>query len=197
MKKLFERLLVVMIVFTFCGRALAELPSPIFPVGEVQERDLIVESLYRYKVYPYEPIQKIKYIDIEDSKYDTPEQTVFGHFSAMKSGDYDWFLETWTKESRIIMRESDKKRGRSKEFWVKTWDKVLSSREPYITSRIESGDYVFIVYSLKDSNGVVQFEDTLALELAGSFWKISQRLSSDPVGIYWSVPDKRVTQLAR
>ena len=173
--------------------------KPKFKVSSEVTKQLIVETIYTYRVMKYEQPVTINLLTKEDqSSYSTPEDAVAAHFSAMYAGNHDWFMNSWTKDSQIKMRERDISLRRTPEFWLDTWKKILPVKTVQLVTRIESGSYVFIEYQLvsRETNQPT-FHDTLALKDEDGKWRITQELAADPVLAAWNAPVPRIQQVGR
>lgn len=180
------------------GSVLAEDIKPKFKVTAPQTKQLIVEEIYTFRLMQYDPSVAIQFVhEPKAASYQTAEDTVIAHFSAMNAGDYSWFMETWSKESRKQMEQRNKSAQRTPEFWKKTWARVLQGGTVELLNRLESGPYVLIEYRLSAKGNEKPFQDTVALAREDGRWVLTQELAADPVLSSWNAPGLRVQRLVR
>jgi hypothetical protein len=102
----------------------AQTKSDDFPLEGVEERrTLTVESTYLFSTQAYRALTDF----VEPKRVDTPEATLFFHFDAMRRGDYESFLKTWTSESVAEMNERNRIQQRDRAFWLEKWAKDPSA----------------------------------------------------------------------
>jgi hypothetical protein len=167
-------------------------PAPPFPIGTSTIEKIEQKHIYYYRQKAYKPAVKVQYSDKETGGRSTPEATLISLLSAMRSGNFDWHRSLWDAESQKFMNENDIKKGFDDKRWVGVWGKLFSSREAYITHRIEMGGFVLLAYEMRPIKNVthdgVQQKPvmlTMAFVDTPDGWLATQALSGDPVKSYW------------
>jgi hypothetical protein len=189
----------LMLLTVQSGSAQEAAPKPASNNTVPIKKELVVENIYNFSVMEYEP--KVVFqpqTKQEQASHDTPEQAVLSHFSAMYSGNYQWFQSTWSEESRKANDADDNQRNRTPEFWIGKWKSVLTGNKVELTNKIETGSYVLIAYRLVPSSGEAAIlNDTLALVIENGRWVITQELASDPVLSLWNAPSLKFKKVIR
>lgn len=185
----------------------APTPKTDFPTGPTRVEKVIEEIAYYYRLRPYEPAVEVRPTTREGARYDTPEAAAIAGISAMLSGNYAWFLDTWTPEARQAFEKRNAELGRGPEFWTEAWARAFAGKRVELTHRIETGRYVLVAYTLVDPNtppappdeetGVRRpFLTTVLIEQDGR-WLATQDLGADPVLMFWDHPGYRVQKTGR
>jgi hypothetical protein len=158
---------------------------------------LIVESIYQIKIINFEkPLampskleSKTGYLNCE---LDSPEETVFAYFDAMRSADVKRSNLCWTQESLLQLQARDRDSKRDEEYWRQRWLRTYATGfELVALKRAEYGAFTIVQVQIKDSLGKT-VKDDFALERIGKYWKLTQKLAADPVLQYWDSEKTRV-----
>jgi hypothetical protein len=192
----------ILLITCMCQLTLAQdgrAPKSEFKTKPVKQKQLVVEYVYSFRELEFErPVQLTPLKSSSQASYVSPELAVLSHFSAMYAKDYQWFQNTWSRESQKLNSESDKKQNHTPQFWTDLWVKVLTDKRVELTHRIETGKYVLIIYRLvPTSGGPATFEDSLALTNEDGRWVLTQELANDPLLTYWNAPELRVRKTVR
>lgn len=146
--------------------------------GTERFRTLTVETVYPFKQTDFDP--PVALAAHKQSADSDPMTTLQRHFAAMRSGDVDAFLSTWTRSARSQLA-------------AQRWSKVLTGREAAVETRVDFGRYVLLAYVLRDSaSGQIVVKDTLAFEQEDGAWKLTQALARSPLLSSWNAPNGRV-----
>lgn len=179
-------------------------PTPIFPTSEPQGGQVVEERLYYFTTRDYDPPVRVAPVARAAAAYDNPEQAAIAQISAMFAGDLDWHRSTWTDESRVMMDERDQRLGRGAEFWQQRWAAALDGKTPYLTQRVDTGEFVFIVAKVVPEGSAPgadpeqeEIELLQVLRSVDGRWLGTQELASDPVLQYWRNPGYRTQRLMR
>jgi hypothetical protein len=176
----------------------SELPQPKYPVSGPVFRELVVENVYVCKVMKYESPAVLRLVTQPDqASYSLPEDAVAAHFSAIFAKNYDWFLNTWSKDSQKFMADKNREKSRGPDYWLNLWENVYADKKIELITRIESGNYVLIEYRLTPKGRDKPFQDTVALTKENDRWVLTQELRNDPVLSSWNAPGLRVQRLVR
>ncbi len=97
-----------------------------FKTDERQTYELTIENVYYFHVSKYIPLTEITLLEkSEEASYDTPEDAIVSNISAMVTGDYKWFQETFTSDARICNDNMVKEKDRGAEWWEELWRSLL------------------------------------------------------------------------
>lgn len=158
-------------------------------------KQFIIESSYLLEVKAYKvPGPRNVPVPSGNSKklFNSPESLIDGLHSAIFAGDYLGYLNCWTKESRDLLLEINKKENLTPSFWVERWKNSFSGTTLYIHNRINFGKYVLIEYSLRRGAEEI-FRDTMPLVKSESDgWQLTQELRNNPVVSDWRKERVRV-----
>ena len=196
MRKLACSFCAVLFCFVFSAGFLyaGELPEPLFDTSEPVKKEITREYVYYFEVMEYIPPVKVELVsNRSDARMDSPENALISGISAMYAKDYEWWLNTWDTDSREMMRERNKVKGWSPDFWRKGWEGFLKDREAILTHRVDTGDYVIIGYSLvSEEKDRKTYESYLVFKKQGEEWFSTQDLIEDPVSQGWRTPEKEI-----
>ncbi len=122
-----------------------------------------------------------------------PEQTIRNHISAMRAGDYDWWLSSMDKIAREAVQAADEKNNfveKRKEQWTAIMEGSVATMERWI----ETGRYLIITVRLHSTNNKnipsEGIEIPLVLDVREGTWLITSKLrTDDPVYQNFNHPD--------
>ena len=137
-----------------------------------------MEHIYNYTTAAYTPQVTVTSVPRDEADYSQPESAVIAQFSAMRAGDYAWWISGWTDESREEMAARDLALGRDATFWVNAWREGLAGAEIRLVERIETGRYVWIRYEMY-KNGELTLDGMQVLKQVGLEWRATQELATD------------------
>lgn len=168
-------------------------PTTASVVGKVT-----VETTYYFARRDYQPPVPVPNVSATAS-FDTPEAAVMASISAMTRKDFEAFRSMWDESSRRMMEAKDRELGQTRETWVAAWDRIFTrGARTELVSRIDSGDYVIVVYRVVDADpNEKPVEMQAVLKLQGKRWVMTQELSGDPVFSGWRKPDLKVQRVGR
>lgn len=166
-------------------------------------KEVVTENVYFYKQYKYSGPSEVRLLSRGEASYGSPEEALTALISAMSQTDYEWWINSWTEDSRKLMVEKDKEMKRAPDDWKETWRKVVVGRRARLLHRIETGPYVLIEYALTPADagaaagGRDEIVSSLFFEKVGGVWLATQRMQGDPVGLFWRTPEVRPRILVR
>lgn len=167
--------------------------NPISKTLPLKSKVLIVETIFPYQIYDYSPLLNI--VDLAKDKkpsYSHPESTIQAYFHAMKSLDYDAYMNCWTKDSQIMMREKDKLIKFDSTKWKALWSSAFVGKNIQISNWINYAGYVLLHYRVSPTANAETSEMTVALTLENGEWKLTQELRTDQILTSWNNPTGRV-----
>jgi hypothetical protein len=165
-----------------------------YPTSHPMLKSLIVEQVLVYKISTYTP-PVILDLSLTSKlvSFESPEEAVKAHFSAMVQKNFPAFMETWTKESQVLISKRNLDLNRSEVFLINAWGKALAGQTIELTSKVEYDKYIIIGYRMiPDHKEDKIFEDSVALVKQNNQWKLTQELAADPILMYWHNPIGRV-----
>jgi hypothetical protein len=163
---------------------------PLFPIERVEQKELVVESVYAYQVQYYRQPLRVKTTKRGESRFDTPEDAFISLTSAMKAIDIDWVLDCWDLESR-------KKQEKYLDDAVMAqtvrqgWKDLFSTADFILLRRVDRGNVVVLDYVARKSNSE-EFRSTLSFRLENGHWKATSINRSDPVANNLSLDKERI-----
>ena len=199
--KSIEIFILTLFITVICGfhgsiEALAEtLPEPIYKTNRPRFGEIREVVVYQYRLMDYKGRVKLDLVEeISDASYGTPEDALNSLFSAIYQGDFDWWLNSWAKDSQPGIKEDVE----SEDALVKEWESIFKDNYVALISRIETGKYVLLYYNVasKDKNKIVQ-RQTIAFVKEDGRWVATNELSADPVFLYWQEPKYKATKVGR
>jgi hypothetical protein len=181
------------------------MPEPVFKTTSPFIKKVVVEDQYYFTFMHYSPPVQVKLVTRDTASYENPEAAAISAISAMVSKDINWYRSTWDRASIAIMDDRDKALNQSAEFWVNSWGRAFTNKRIELTARIETGEYVLIVYRLVPTGEVndpantsnSEIELVTVLKYQEGKWLATQELSRDPVLLYWKTPDFRPQRVIR
>jgi hypothetical protein len=191
-------------LWTPCRRAIVLLPLLLalrlgaedrFPGSPPRNHQVVMEMVYEYTIRDYAPPVRVAVVPRDASSTATPEDAAIAHLSALQSLDYEWWSSLWTESSLVKMAEIDKAEKRGREFWIEAWERAFRGRAFELTQRLDTGDYVIIVYREQGRPDAYPLKVVLKHEKEG--WRATQDLSADPVLHHWNEGDARLRNVVR
>ena len=156
---------------------------------------LVVEKTYLYRVYEVAPPVRLDpdAFPATDASAKRPEATLQEQFVAMKTGDYQRFLNTWTVASQADLNARNKANKQDKDFWLAKWHQLLPGKALEVRNFIVYARFVLIQYALVDvRSGAVAGKDTVAFVKENGVWKMTQELAYEPILGNWDNLSGRV-----
>lgn len=144
--------------FILMSTALADLPPQwvwsTFDADPPTEKSVKITETYVYQETEYRIGLSVKALPKKNRKHVTAEDAFVSRMSAIQTGDYDWWLETWDEASKKLVQEKNKMAGHDKKFWLEQWKEQFSKRKIVPVRKIETGkDYVIITYRIFTADG--------------------------------------------
>jgi len=178
----------------------SEIPVPAFKTTAPENKRAVMENIYLFRSMWYEPpVLVIPIKNKNEASYDTPENAARSHTSAAMNLDHEWWFETLDRALQEKRRQYDRERNRTPDYWKRRWVKAFKNRQVFITSRIETGEYVIIgtQFWKKDESAKVESlyrtspEIPIVLKKFGDKWFVTNDLQKDPVIRYWMSGKKK------
>lgn len=157
----------------------------------------VVEYSYPIKISKYADDAFLTLMNSEaEAKYDTPEDALASHFSAMHKGDLSWFLRSWNEAGARRVQQKLTDRKRAAPDVAREWKEQFGSDGRIrLVKHGELGGLVLIKYQLV-RGGAVALQDSLVLRREPSGWRLTQELAGDPIQLLWDTDQRRFSSLA-
>lgn len=166
---------------------------PMARTGAPVKKTLIVETVYPYTVFEYNPPLDLPMLrSDENADLTHPEKLLKAYFSYLRSGNYEGYISLWTESSKRLMEDADKRANRTKETWRALWAGAFQSRNVQVTHWVTYGRYVLLQYRVVTANPSPSDEATAVLVKMGSEWRLTQELKADPVVANWRAAPSRI-----
>jgi hypothetical protein len=181
----------------------ADFPVPGLPTAAPRPGEVVVEEVYRFAEHVFEPPVTIEAVTRGHASYATPEDAVIGQVSAMLTGDYEWWIGGWTKDSRAEIEASNARKGRTPADVKRDWATMIQGRTVKLLRRIDTDAFVFFHYVIEEGPGGLPPESealregTLAFRRVDRRWAGTREFAKDPVYLYWNTPDRKVRVIMR
>jgi hypothetical protein len=194
MKKKLSYLIQTLLLLVVFSSAFAQ--SNVLPSAKTsapQYKTVIVEVVSPIVIYEYSPVLDIVDL-VKDIKptFTHPELTLQAYFSAMRSLNYEAYLNSWTKNSQTLMQEKNKKYKLDETKWKTMWAAAFVGKKIQLLNWITYGKYVLMQYKVSPNSNLETSETTVALTLENGEWKLTQELTSDQLLTSWNNPTGRV-----
>lgn len=164
-------------------------------------KKVVIETSTTVGVGTFVPPMPVQAVTRGTASYLTPERAAVALLSAMAAGDYEWWLGSWSAESRARMEKRYRDEGRQPADIVANWRGLLTERPVVLLGKAEYArqrvTYALVRYrmsgvnlTLHDKTGKVtpvdgkDFENTLSFKLVDGRWQAVQDLAGDPVFHY-------------
>jgi hypothetical protein len=173
------------------------MPAPAFPTKPAQEKKFVIEYLWNYKEYEYNPPVIVKQVDRAVAAYDTPEQAFTSLMSAMMAYDYNWWLSSFTDMSQKKRKEIDKQQNLTQQTWVSAWRQMMPGKRVQLEKRVDSGDFVMLLYTLRTPDDKVVFRSAIPFRKENTKWLDTLDLSEDEFFHHYAEGEEKITRVVR
>jgi len=141
---------------------------------------------YVYHSREYQPAVSIIYADRRPAKIATPEAALMSQLSALRKGDYDWWMGTWDAESREKLERQQKQSGTTREQWLSSV-RQAGADNCRLTTWILRRQYVILRYACSASleNPDIRAKDyAVSFKADGGEFVATLDIEKDPVFRY-------------
>lgn len=162
----------------------AAVPTP----SATETKEFTLTLHYYYQEMKYDPVVTLPFLSGAPASWESVEQSLMSHLSAMKSGDYDWWLNTWEPDSRAKLVEADKAAGKTKEDRIKDWKERFGATQQVTLVRwILTGRHVILTYRLgTGATAALKPEIAVVLQPSEGEFKATFALDNDPVLLHFA-----------
>lgn len=120
------------------------LPKPPFPSTERVQRAFTVAYVYDYAYSAYTPTVTLPIQPVLAAKRDTPEAAVLALLSAMRTGNFDAFVDCWDDADKPILLALKKQPAELQQL-LNGWKTIFGGNRPVeLLDRVELIGYVLL-----------------------------------------------------
>jgi hypothetical protein len=151
---------------------------------------------FRYEQRLYAPDIVATFVDKEPTFCGSAEAVLLSELSAMRKGQFDWWLRTWDDKAAAIYAEKYKVGSQEQQKLLREWATTLASvPPPRLVRWILTGQYVIVTYTLPTRD--TPAETAIAFHLSNGRWKATLDLEQDPVFLHYRDGVERTSRLVR
>ncbi|MER2491617.1 hypothetical protein [Catenovulum sediminis] len=157
--------------------------TPTFPTGEAEQGIVSVEQVYHYQLFePKKGYEKVRLVQRKYASLASAEEAFIARMSAIASLDYQWWLDTWEGDSKLLALDYYASKGLNKDYWLDTWQKQFVGRKITFKQKIVLPEYIIIVYNVAAANGKSGPIDLpVVFEQKAKQWLVSLDLRREPL----------------
>ena len=161
----------------------------------VQQRQVVEEVIYQYKIQKFE--QPLVFSKVVNKSNLEPEFVWMQYIYALKLGRLDDAISLWDEESKRAIKQDMQQTGKTKSVLAEDWKSQYEKKEFFVKERIIYGKrHILIPYYESVAGSTPLFRETLAFVKVGDGWLLTLDLAENPVKIGWMSPDERIRRLA-
>lgn len=161
----------------------------------VQQRQVVEEVIYQYKIQKFE--QPLVFSKVVNKSNLEPEFVWMQYIYALKLGRLDDAISLWDEESKRAIKQDIQQTGKTKSVLAEKWKSQYEKKEFFVKERIIYGKrHILIPYYESVAGSTPLFRETLAFVKVGDGWLLTLDLAENPVKIGWMSPDERIRRLA-
>lgn len=84
------------------------IPAPLYPSSQRKQSQFTVQYVFNYATSNYTPPVPLALVSRAAARHDSPEAALTAYYSAMRSGDYEAWLQCWDEPSRKALEATTK-----------------------------------------------------------------------------------------
>ena len=160
------------------GKSPTLLSKPFFKTMPPEARLLLIEGeAHDFTRVLYDPAVAIQSVSRTAAAYDTPEESLIAHISAMVTGDHAWWLAGWSSAAQTLMKAEHQKLKLAPADWQAIWKQGLEGKQVRLVERIDYGRYVLLGYRLEPGPTTSSLYPFVAVN-EGNRWVATQDLTA-------------------
>lgn len=158
----------------------AALPAPLYPATPRKQGQFTVQYVYNYAQSNYAPPVTLPILSRAAATHDTPEGSLTAFYAAMRSGDYEAWLQCWDEPSRRALEAITKSKKNGPEYWRSIWRQIYTGRRITLVDRIETVNYIILDTEIDDpaKPTAKQLDSQVLVGQAGK-WLLTNEFTND------------------
>jgi hypothetical protein len=158
----------------------AVIPAPLFPASPRKQAQFTVQYVYNYSKATYTPEVALPLISRAAVSRTTPEGALIAYYSAMRSGDYEAWLQCWDAASRKGLEDITKQQKNGAEYWRALWRQFYANKRFILTDRLETVNYIILDARVEDPThpGAAQQDSEILVSNQG-VWTLTNAFGND------------------
>lgn len=113
------------------------LPKPLYPSTPRIQKEFVIRYIYDYAMSTYSPAVKLPQVPRAQVDRTTPEAALVALVSAMRSGDYEGWLQCWDEAARKGFEQMAKNGQADAAKFKQGWATAFAGKEIVLIDRIE------------------------------------------------------------
>ena len=154
--------------------------KPQYPSTPVQQKQFTVQYVYNYAESTYTPAVPMPSVAKSALKFNTPENALIALYSAMRSADFDGFLNCWDEPSRTDFEAQAKASPKFKQQLLGNWKTIVAGKAIVLTHRLDTVNYIILDAVIQNAYGPGKsFDDSEVLVFEKGRWVLSNQFQTD------------------
>jgi hypothetical protein len=157
--------------------------TPTFATSAPIKESITVESTFNYHLYtPLKGQDNVRLVRRKYSSMSSAEDALIARISAVSSVNYQWWLDTWHKESKKIALPFFQQKGFDQTYWEDTWKKQFKGRKIKLKHKVIYQGYVVLIYNVSEPSGKEGFLDLpIVFKKEDDKWLVSLDIRQSPL----------------
>lgn len=157
--------------------------TPTFATSAPVKKVITVESVFNYHLYtPLKGQENVRLVRQKYASMSTAEDAFISRMSAVSSANYQWWLDTWQKESKEIALPFFKQKGFDQAYWQDTWKKQFKGRKIKLKHKVIYQGYTVLIYNVSEPSGKESFLDLpIVFKKENNKWMVSLDIRQSPL----------------
>lgn len=126
------------------------IPAPLYPSTPRKQSQFTVQYVYNFAQSTYSPSVTLPLVSRASVRRDTPEAALTAFYSAMRSGDYEAWLQCWDEPSRRDLEAQTKEKKNGAEYWRALWRQFYAGKQFVLLDRLETVNYIILDAAIDD-----------------------------------------------
>jgi hypothetical protein len=154
--------------------------KPQYPSTAVQQKQFTIQYVYNYAESTYTPAVPLPTVARASAKFNTPENALIALYSAMRSADFEGFLNCWDEASRAGFEAQSKSSPQYKQKLLANWKTIVADKPAVLTHRLDTVNYVILDAVIQNAFGPGKpFDDSEVLVFEKGRWVLSNQFQTD------------------
>lgn len=157
---------------------------PAFETTTPVKKEFRALKHYNFRIRSFSPSVVVESMEAPAEFHDTPEAALRAHVSAMRAGDYEWWLATLDQATQAMSQGADELRGVSIDDRISSWAARFENvASVTMEDWIETGRFIVITLRMHAPDGSSDPEKfAIPLSIRDGQWLVTGMLgANDPV----------------